>query len=140
MSEDALIRLRNLKSLKLSATELSSRVGSRYTYWRDLLEGQKSFGEKIARKIEAAMGLPRGWMDGDGEPPSAHKEEAAQAGLSPVAYELGLLFDMLPADDKIKRTRAYSAATAEILKVLQEPAAAPIAAPVLSVPAKTPLA
>lgn len=137
MSEDALIRLRNLKSLKLSARELSERIGGRYTYWRDLLEGDKSFGEKAARKIEAALDLPRGWLDGDGEPPSKHPEEAMRVGLSPVAYELGLLFDMLPADDKIKRTRAYSAATAEILKVLQERGAAPTPEPAASDLVKT---
>jgi hypothetical protein len=63
MNDDALIRLSNLKALGLTAKLLEQQVGGRYTYWRDLLAGQKSFGEKIARKIEEAMGYPRGYLD-----------------------------------------------------------------------------
>ena len=63
MSEDALIRLENLKRLGKSAKELEQSVGGRYTYWRDLLLGNKSFGEKAARKIEAKLGLVRGQLD-----------------------------------------------------------------------------
>jgi hypothetical protein len=63
MNEDALIRLSNLKALGLTAKLLEQQVGGRYTYWRDLLAGQKSFGEKIARKIEEAMEYPRGYLD-----------------------------------------------------------------------------
>lgn len=63
MSEDALIRLENLRRLKIAPAELSSRVGGRNTYWHDLLAGNKSFGEKAARKIEAALDLPRLSLD-----------------------------------------------------------------------------
>jgi hypothetical protein len=63
MSEDALVRLENLRRMKHDATYLSEKVGGRYTYWRDLLLGNKSFGEKAARKIEAALGLVRGQLD-----------------------------------------------------------------------------
>jgi hypothetical protein len=123
MSEDALIRLNNLLSLKLGATELSDRVGGRYTYWRDLLSGNKSFGEKIARKAEEKLGLPRGWLDKGGDLPSLAEKESV-GGLSPAAYELARLFDLLP-HDRIKRTVAYNAATEAILKVLQQHDALP---------------
>lgn len=63
MSDDALIRLTNLKALGLGPTELSSRVGSSYQYWRDLLAGNKSFGEKAARNIEEKLSLVRGCLD-----------------------------------------------------------------------------
>lgn len=63
MSDDALIRLENLRALGLSPGELSMRVGGRYTYWRDMLAGNKAFGEKIARKIEEKLDRPRGSMD-----------------------------------------------------------------------------
>lgn len=63
MSDDALIRRENLKALNRSATELSALLGSRYTYWRDLLNGSKSFGERAARRIEEGLGLPRGALD-----------------------------------------------------------------------------
>lgn len=63
MSDDALIRRQNLRTLGLGPTELVKQVGSSYSYWRDLLEGNKSFGEKAARRIEDALGLPRGVLD-----------------------------------------------------------------------------
>lgn len=63
MSDDALIRLQNLRALGLSPTELSKDVGSSYQYWRDLLAGKKSFGEKAARNIEEKLQLSRGHLD-----------------------------------------------------------------------------
>lgn len=63
MSEDALVRLENLKRLKHDAAFLSKNVGGRVSYWHDLLAGNKSFGEKAARKIEAALGLARCQLD-----------------------------------------------------------------------------
>lgn len=39
---------------------------------------------------------------------------------SPSAMELALLFDEIPATDRVRRARAYSAASSAILDVLQE--------------------
>ena len=75
MGEEALIRreallavlkARGLKELSAQVTYLASLGIARDTYWRDLIRGNKSFGEKMARKIEAAMSppLPRGHLDG----------------------------------------------------------------------------
>lgn len=96
VSDDALIRLTNLRALKLTPQELSSRVGSRYTYWRDLLSGKKSFGEKVARKIEAALGLPRYGLDESGAeltvaPPSETQQRDGSAGDDIVIpqYDVG---------------------------------------------------
>ena len=63
MSDDALIRLENLRALGRSPTELSTAMGTSYQYWRDMLGGRKSFGEKIARDLEDKLGLPRGCLD-----------------------------------------------------------------------------
>lgn len=63
MNDDALIRLSNLKALNLTPKDLSERVGNRVSYWSDLLRGQKSFGEKLARKIEEQLSIPRGSLD-----------------------------------------------------------------------------
>lgn len=63
MSDDALIRLANLKALGYGPAELSQTMGSSYQYWHDLLAGRKSFGEKAARNIEDKLGLPRGCLD-----------------------------------------------------------------------------
>lgn len=128
MSDSALIRLQNLLALKLGATELSDRVGGRYTYWRDMLAGNKSFGEKAARKIEESLDLPRGWLDGGEVLVTQASQQDKAAGLSPIAYELALLFDKLP-NDKIVRAVAYNAATAEILRFLLQHGTPPIPAP-----------
>lgn len=63
MNDDALIRLANLKALNLTPKDLSDRIGGRVSYWADLLRGQKSFGEKAARKIEEQLGIPRMSLD-----------------------------------------------------------------------------
>ena len=63
MSEDALIRRTNLKALGLTPTDLVTRVGKSYQYWRDLMSTDKSFGEKTARNIEDKLGLQRGQLD-----------------------------------------------------------------------------
>lgn len=80
MSDDALIRLENLRALNISATDLVKSVGSSYQYWRDLMAGNKSFGEKAARRIEEGVGLPRGSLDIPGvspiEKPADQKTEA----------------------------------------------------------------
>lgn len=72
-AEDAMVRRENLKAVlaergikdtKAQIAHLVSKGGSRDTYYRDLLGGTKSFGEKAARSIEAALDLPRGYLDG----------------------------------------------------------------------------
>jgi hypothetical protein len=73
MAEDALIRRENFKRLmKERGWELGvlkDALGwGRYSFWRDLISDDqaKSFGEKLARKIEDKAGLPRGWLDSSG--------------------------------------------------------------------------
>lgn len=74
MGEEALIRreallavlgARGLKEMHAQVAYLASLQIARDTYWRDLLKGNKSFGEKMARKIESALQppLPRGYLD-----------------------------------------------------------------------------
>jgi len=63
MSDDALIRLSNLKAMGVTPAVLVERVGKTRSYWSDLLRGQKSFGEKTARNIEERLGLRRGALD-----------------------------------------------------------------------------
>lgn len=88
MAEDALIRLANLKALGHSPTDLVRLIGSTYTYWRDLLAGQKSFGEKAARNIEAKLGLPRGCLDIEGSCEKQRRQPAAQAAQPGPGYDV----------------------------------------------------
>ena len=101
MNENLLIRVENLRRLRLSAVELSDRVGGRVSYWHGMLAGTRPFGEKVARKIEEALGLPRGAMDED--------EGVARAAAPPYkpsgfALQLAMLYDELPADDAVRAT------------------------------------
>ena len=67
MNDERLIRLENLQRLtavrSLGPHELKEKLGSTVVFWRDLLKGDKSFGEKLARRIEEGLELPRGWLD-----------------------------------------------------------------------------
>jgi hypothetical protein len=63
MSDDASIRLENLKRLRLSSSQLRNTLGRGQSFWSDLLGGKKSFGEKLARSIEEGLSIPRGWLD-----------------------------------------------------------------------------
>lgn len=71
MADDALIRRQNLRRL-LSANQwlpgqLHQHAGyGRESYWHDLCrDDKKSFGERAARRLEEALGLPRQWLDHD---------------------------------------------------------------------------
>ena len=116
MNEDSLIRRENLKLLKLTPKLLSDTVGGRPSYWSDMLNNDtKSFGEKIARKVEAAHGLVRGSLD---EPGGAKRDTDAPHGpLTLVAQaasqdeQLRLQLDqlehvlrMVPQDQQLKAT------------------------------------
>lgn len=85
--EEAAIRLENLKLVcaarGLDAKALADRFTGRYTYWRDLLAGNKSFGEKVARRIEEDLQLPPKWLD---EPHDGRAEvpSTASDGLLPL--------------------------------------------------------
>lgn len=108
MNENGLIRLANLKRLGLSASELSERVGSNKSYWHGMLAGGRPFGEKAARRIEEALGLPRGSMDDDG---ATKPLVEAQYKPSPYALALARMFDGLPRDDEV-RAMAFVKASA----------------------------
>ena len=121
MAEDALIRLENLKSTGLGAAELARKVGSTYQYWRDLLAGRKSFGEKAARRIEEKLGFPRGSLDSVEFSPKAHPQVEPQtpAELSPGAVHLGRWLDKIKDADR--RSRIAHVCMAIVLQELDGP-------------------
>lgn len=70
-----------------SPTAVAQRLGKTASQWSDLYYGRKSFGEKIARNIEEAAGLPRLSLDEpDGESGEVISREtaAALAKLNPT--------------------------------------------------------
>lgn len=93
------------------------------SYISQLLSGE-TFGQKAARNMEFKLGMDAGYLDDAGE--------TAATSLSPQALALGQLFDELT--DRVDRARAWNAASAEILRVIRQPASAPAAQ---QVPAET---
>jgi hypothetical protein len=75
VSEEKLIRHDNFKrrceEADLNARKLAARfkdgqegdLKGGYSYWQGLLNGTRPFGEKIARKLEDALGWPRYSLD-----------------------------------------------------------------------------
>lgn len=58
-------RLKELANLRQvdRPSDLGRLIGKQPNQVSDLLTGKASFGEKVARSIEEAAGLPRGWLD-----------------------------------------------------------------------------
>ena len=54
---------------------------------------------------------------------SMEPETNAPSKLSSVAIELGVLFDMIPESDTIRRAMAYNKASSAIMQVLQDDSA-----------------
>lgn len=62
------IRIQRLKEFAASrglkgSTAIGAAIGKRPSFTSELLNGKTTFGEKIARDIEAQVGLPEGWLD-----------------------------------------------------------------------------
>jgi hypothetical protein len=66
---------------------LGELIGKKPNQVYNLLNRHASFGEKVARSIEEAAGLPKGWLDA---------EEEAVTGLSPEVSELASAIEQLP--------------------------------------------
>lgn len=68
MADDAAIRRKNLNRFMhaagLKPSDMAVRFYGRVSYWSDLArDSAKPFGEKAARRLEEAAGLPRLWLD-----------------------------------------------------------------------------
>lgn len=117
MSEDRAIRLLNFQRLctarGLGAKELQTALGGAASQWYDLLNGRKpSFGEKLARRIEGALHLPRGWLDTTGDPiPVEQPPEFPDAvrSFTPDQIEVAMLFAELEPVDQQELLRDLSA-------------------------------
>lgn len=87
MSDEAMIRRENLRRLGLRPHQLRDKLGSSLAYWRDLMETDKSFGERIARRIEEGLGLTRFSLDSpsdDGRSSMAGSSHELDALIQPL--------------------------------------------------------
>jgi transcriptional regulator with XRE-family HTH domain len=139
MADDALIRRAALRKVMqdrgLSLRDLQDRVGSTYSYWRDLLrDDKKPFGEKAARRIEAALDLPRGYLDRNPSPdddayivehrtiapaPPRDAEQGRYRWISDSDFALLEDFSLL-TDDEQQLVRADLHARAERMKKIRD--------------------
>lgn len=86
------IRLQALADRHGGPKALSLLVGSPDTHLIALSKGSKLMGDKLARKIEAALDLPTGWLDvlesDETSPPTSGGQESPQAQrLSLLPFE-----------------------------------------------------
>lgn len=126
---DRLGKLMEEKSI--DRTRLASALGISYQAVRKVFESDGAFGSKNNLRAAEFFGVSPSWLaTGEGEKygyggllsdmVSVPQLPAMANEPSPSAMELALLYDEIPATDRIRRARAYSAASAAILDVLQE--------------------
>lgn len=114
------IRIERLRQLQAERkipgpVEFGKLIGRKANQVSDLLSGRASFGEKVARSIEAAARLPDGWLDQTTNDEGASKVERAafepqqpatigDASDKLTTADLELLenFNALPDEDQIE--------------------------------------
>lgn len=106
VSPDSAIRRANLQRLvrqrgwAIDALRTSCGWGS-YSFWRDLLHNpKKSFGEKVARRIEEALNLGRLWLD-DPALPVPPAQIAEPPGRYSIPTEPAIASDVLAECDRL---------------------------------------
>jgi hypothetical protein len=120
-AEDTLVRLERFKAVCKERgwsgpQDLVANLGRSASFWSDLMRGQKSFGEKLARSIEDKMGLPRNALDlvQAGHP-------ASFADLNGFEGQLVTLFRQLDPDEQHEALRRLHAELAQRRLTEQDP-------------------
>jgi hypothetical protein len=85
-------RFASRHGVKENPSALGELIGKKPNQVYNLLHRQSSFGEKVARSIEEAAGLPRYWLDIDeSQPPN---------GLSPDVLEVAMQINDLEPEER----------------------------------------
>lgn len=113
-NDERLIRLANLQRLcserEWGPKELRERIGGAFSLSADLIKGTKpSFGEKLARRIEPLIGVPRGWLDSGGEVPAEPEVPEAVRNFTPEQIDAAILIGRLDPQDQQEILRDLSA-------------------------------
>lgn len=94
------------------------------TQWLD--GTTKSLKAVTAARMQQVTGFSSAWIiSGKGSKLAIEIQLRPIDELTPTAIEIAALFDLIPVSDKIQRARAYNAATAAILALLQPDSAKP---------------
>lgn len=110
-------------SRDISRKEIAAVAGCSVQNIGMILSGAKGPDQKLSTeshaKVAAFLKVNPNWLlDGTGNMDPA-SGVIAPSELTPSAIEIGVLFDMIPSSDKIRRARAFNNATDAIIAVLQ---------------------
>lgn len=88
-----------------------------------IINDAKNKDQKLQTKAHSAVAaflrVNSQWLLDETGPMGVSTTVIAPSTLSESAIEMAVLYDMIPASDKIKRARAFNAATDAIISVLQ---------------------
>lgn len=126
-----------MESKGMDRSQLAIALGITYQAVRKVFEANGAFGSKNNLKAADLFGVNPTWLaTGSGEMFARDYRITAEAGkyelkpqidpapaqpgqASPTAMELAFLYDLIPVTDQIRRSKAYAAAVAAILGVLE---------------------
>lgn len=123
--------MKDIRKKRLSALLAGSPYhGDRGAFLRDsglskgrlsqLLDPNEPFGDVAARNLVESLGLKDGYFESDDSEPVQIDPPAKSTGeASATAMEIAMLYDLIPVSDRVRRVKAYNAATAAILAVLE---------------------
>lgn len=140
MSDERMIRIDNLRLFMSQKTwtpaDLARELGVSDSYISALLNGKKPFGERTARKMEAALGMHSKWLDeprligdenvidGEGlireaaESLQLEMDKADRSKFSPLAMHLAVTVDGIRNPEA--RTKAFAAAVVAMQQVIDQ--------------------
>ena len=105
-----------LKPLQLA--NATGKTSGAVTYW--INGAAKSLKAESAMRIQQATGYSASWLiTGTGERLAKNAVAVARSEFSPSATELAMLFDLIPARDRIKRAKAFAGAMSAIVQALE---------------------
>lgn len=125
---------------KLDITQLARELGISYQAVRKVFKEGGAFGPTNNRKAAKFFGVDPTWLEGGDALVNlvqAAKEQSAMTdkpafkpqtdmpapnpgSASATGMEIALLYDLIPITDRVRRVKAYNAATRAILAVLEE--------------------
>lgn len=84
-----------------------------------IVVGAMNGGATQRQNTPAIGGIDNSYLQSEGDVATLVAMHPQAKHLSVTAVELGLLYDMIPVEDRVRRARALNAAMAEIVKVLE---------------------
>lgn len=111
----------------ITRRELGKAVGCSGQNISMILMGSNGIDQKLSTeshaKAAAFLKVSPDWLLSETGSMEPKRHLNAPTELTTAAIEMAVLFDMIPVTDRIRRAKAFNAATSAILQVLQSEAA-----------------